>query len=52
MNNFYCMRDASRVLVCISYDGTDFAGFQIQSQARTVQGELERGITNYVWYAC
>lgn len=31
-----------RVVMLISYDGTEFCGFQVQPQKRTVQGELER----------
>lgn len=36
--------DTVRYKATIAYDGTDFAGFQIQPNARTVQGEIEKAL--------
>lgn len=36
--------DMVRYKATIAYDGTDFAGFQIQPNARTVQGEIEKAL--------
>ena len=33
-----------RYLITISYDGTDFSGYQKQPRERTVQGELEKAL--------
>ncbi len=33
-----------RLLAVVEYDGTEFAGFQVQARTRTVQGELERAL--------
>ena len=33
-----------RYLITISYDGTEFSGYQKQPRERTVQGELEKAL--------
>lgn len=34
------------LLICLAYDGTNFAGYQRQKADRTVQGELERALAD------
>lgn len=36
----------TRVLLTISYDGSKFSGFQRQNNARNIQGEIEKVLTN------
>jgi tRNA pseudouridine38-40 synthase len=33
-----------RVMAVIEYDGTDYLGFQLQAEGRTIQGEVERAL--------
>ncbi len=35
-----------QLLAVLEYDGTDYAGFQLQRKGRTVQGELERALAS------
>src|SRR5262245_3146466 len=35
----------TRVALGLEYDGTEFAGWQLQGHARTVQGELQRALS-------
>jgi tRNA pseudouridine38-40 synthase len=39
-----CSVDRHQLWARIEYDGTEFFGFQIQAQERTVQGEIERAL--------
>ena len=32
-------------MAVIEYDGTDYLGFQLQAEGRTIQGEVERVLT-------
>ena len=43
-----------RYLITISYDGTDFSGYQKQPKERTVQSELEKALKeiNGCWSTC
>ena len=38
--------------VILSYDGTNFLGFQRQSNGRTVQGVVENALNNIGWQGC
>ena len=33
-----------RYLITVSYDGTEFSGYQKQPKMRTVQGEIEKAL--------
>ena len=35
-----------RVLLCVSYDGTGYSGWQVQENARTIEGELNKALSN------
>lgn len=39
------VRPMARIKLILAYDGTDFAGWQLQARDRTVQGEVEAAIT-------
>jgi tRNA pseudouridine38-40 synthase len=38
------MRSKRNIRLCLSYDGTGFGGWQLQKNARSVQGELEAAL--------
>lgn len=36
--------EAARIALVVEYDGTNYKGFQVQANGRTVQGELEKAV--------
>ena len=41
-----------KLLICLSYLGTNFCGYQVQDNKRTVQGELTRAARELFTYDC
>ena len=35
-----------RVLMCVAYDGTAYSGWQVQDNAPTIEGELNKALTD------
>lgn len=35
-----------RILMCVAYDGTAYSGWQVQANARTIEGELNTALTD------
>lgn len=35
-----------RVLLCVSYDGTNYSGWQVQNNAKTIEGELNSALSD------
>lgn len=46
------VRPGRKLALVVEYDGTDYAGFQLQRSARTIQGELERAIASLTQEHC
>ena len=41
---FYYFCIVKTIIMCIEYDGTDYFGWQVQANKKTIQGELNRAI--------
>lgn len=37
-----------RILLCVAYDGTNYSGWQVQNNVRTIEGELNKAISDLV----
>ena len=35
-----------RILLCVAYDGTNYAGWQLQDNAPTIEGELNKALAD------
>ena len=40
--------DMKRVQLVVAYDGTDFCGWQVQNNGRTVEGELNKALSEFL----